>query len=132
MIFMVIIITKPEFFDGEAQRISKLLLEGTADLIHIRKPEASQHEVEQLLKAIPSVLYSRLVLHDCHQLALKYGLRGIHLNARNPQPPVGWQGSVVPFHQRVSTTALSALRLYESESYLRQHFEAGLSVGIQS
>ena len=94
LICMVIIITKPGFFEGEAQRIAELLSNGTADIIHIRKPKTSQFEVEQLLEAIPSELYSKLVLHDHLQLAVKYGLHGVHLNSRNPEPPEGWSGSV--------------------------------------
>ncbi len=91
---MTIVITRPDFFEGEAARIAQLLTSGQADLIHIRKPEASRHEIEQLLVAIPVALYSKLVLHDHHELAVQYGLRGVHLNRRNPQPPVGWQGNV--------------------------------------
>ena len=87
---MIIVITRPDFFEGEAEKIAQLLQSGRADLVHIRKPRASQSEVEQLLFSIPTELYSRLVLHDHHSLAIKYGLRGVHLNSRNPEPPAGW------------------------------------------
>ena len=91
---MIIVITRPDFFEGEAEKIAQLLQSGRADLVHIRKPRASQSEVEQLLFSIPSELYSRLVLHDHHSLAIKYGLRGVHLNSRNTEPPAGWSGAV--------------------------------------
>ena len=91
---MIIVITRPDFFGGEAEKIAQLLQSGRADLVHIRKPRASQSEVEQLLFSIPTELYSRLVLHDHHSLAIKYGLRGVHLNSRNPEPPAGWSGAV--------------------------------------
>ena len=91
---MIIVLTRPDFLEGEAEKITQLLQSGRADLIHIRKPQASQSEVEQLLVAIPSALYSRLVLHDHHSLAIKYGLHGVHLNSRNPEPPAGWRGAV--------------------------------------
>ena len=91
---MIIVITRPDFFEGEAAKIAQLLQCGRADLVHIRKPRASQSEVEQLLFSIPTELYSRLVLHDHHSLAIKYGLRGVHLNSRNPEPPAGWSGAV--------------------------------------
>ena len=91
---MIIVITRPDFFEGEAEKITQLLQSGRADLVHIRKPRASQSEVEQLLFSIPTELYSRLVLHDHHSLAIKYGLRGVHLNSRNPEPPAGWNGAV--------------------------------------
>ena len=91
---MIIVITRPDFFEGEAEKIVQLLQSGRADLVHIRKPQASQSQVEQLLLSIPTALYQRLVLHDHHQLAIKYGLHGVHLNSRNPQPPAGWSGAV--------------------------------------
>lgn len=91
---MTIVITLPTFFAGEAERIAQLLQRKDVDIIHIRKPHSAEHEVEQLLQAIPSDLHRRLVLHDHHQLAVKYNLFGVHLNSRNPQPPDAWQGSI--------------------------------------
>ena len=107
---MVIVITKPEFFEGEAEQIVQLLDSGRADLVHIRKPGlgsladsarglelaelAGLERLERLIQALPARVYGRLVLHDGHQLAIKYGLRGVHLNSRNPEPPAGWSGAV--------------------------------------
>ena len=90
---MTIVITLPYFFDGEAEQIVQLL-HSSVDLIHIRKPESKAEEVERLIMSIPSEYYPRLVLHDHHELAMKYHLHGVHLNGRNPQPPLGWEGSV--------------------------------------
>jgi thiamine-phosphate pyrophosphorylase len=90
----IIIITRPEFFDGEAERIVSLLSRGDVSLMHIRKPQASKAEVERLLQQIPPSLFGRLVLHDHHELAQQYHLHGVHLNSRNPEPPSGWQGAV--------------------------------------
>lgn len=90
---MTIVITLPYFFDGEAEQIVQLL-HSSVDLIHIRKPESKAEEVEKLIMSIPSEYYPRLVLHDHHELAMKYHLHGVHLNGRNPQPPMGWEGSV--------------------------------------
>lgn len=96
---MIIVITRPDFFEGEAERIAQLLQSGRADLVHIRKPQHlddpdNLESLENLLRALPPALYPRLVLHDHHELAVKYGLRGVHLNRRNPVPPHGWQGAV--------------------------------------
>ena len=90
---MTIVITLPHFFDGEAEQIVQLL-HSSVDLIHIRKPESKAEELERLVMSIPNEYYPRLVLHDHHELAMKYHLHGVHLNGRNPQPPVGWEGSV--------------------------------------
>ena len=86
----IIVITSPEFIPGEVSLINTLL-EGGVTRIHIRKPQAGVEEVRRLIEAIDSRWYPQLSLHDHHNLALVYGC-GIHLNARNPLPPEGWQG----------------------------------------
>lgn len=112
LISMVIVITKPEFFEGEAEQIVQLLDSGRADLVHIRKPLVSLADsarglelaelaelaglerLERLIQALPARVYGRLVLHDCFDLALKYQLHGVHLNSRHPQPPEGFRGAI--------------------------------------
>ena len=109
LISMVIVITKPEFFEGEAEQIVQLLDSGRADLVHIRKPLVSLADsarglelaelaglerLERLIQALPARAYGRLVLHDCFELALKYQLHGVHLNSRHPQPPQGFKGAI--------------------------------------
>lgn len=94
MKFKTIVITLPDFHCGEAERITDLLRQGKADIVHIRKPHARIEEVESLLRAIPSDCHCRLVLHDHHVLAQRYSLYGVHLNSRHPEPPVAWTGSV--------------------------------------
>jgi len=91
---MIIVITLPHFFPGEAERIAALLQHGVADLVHIRKPDSTAEEMETLITALPPTLYGQLVLHDHHQLAVRYGLSGVHLNRRNPAAPEGWLGTV--------------------------------------
>ena len=82
-----VVITLPEFFPGEAEKIAAMLNDGIADLIHLRKPGSSAADMERLIQQIPSSLHRCLVLHDHHHLAPQYGLHGIHLNSRNPEPP---------------------------------------------
>ena len=91
---MTIVITRPDFFTAEAERITELLLSGQASLVHIRKPGSTASETEALIRALPASLYDRLTLHDHFHLAVRYGLHGIHLNRRNPQAPAGWPGAV--------------------------------------
>ena len=86
----IIVITSPEFIPGEVSLINTLL-EGGVTRIHIRKPQAGIEEVRKLIEAIDSRWHERLSLHDYHEMAIEYGC-GIHLNARNPLPPEGWQG----------------------------------------
>lgn len=91
---MTIIITLPYFFEGEAEKIVSFLEDGTAYLVHIRKPGEKEEDVERLIRLIPEQYHSRLVIHDHHQLAVKYAFHGIHLNSRFPTAPEGWQGSI--------------------------------------
>ena len=89
---MLIVITLPYFIEREAERIVQRL--ANVDLIHLRKPESTSDEMERLIREIPKDYHKRLVLHDHHHLAVKYGLYGVHLNSRNPLPLEGWKGSV--------------------------------------
>lgn len=89
---MIIVITLPDFIPVEGDKIVRLLQR--VDLVHIRKPNASEAEVERLINDIPAKYHPRLVLHDHHRLAAKYHLYGVHLNGRNPLPPDNWEGSV--------------------------------------
>lgn len=88
--FKIIGITLPEPVDGEAGLIELMLREGIGRM-HIRKPDATGAEMEQLIEAIHPDLRPRLSLHSHHHLAVKFGT-GIHLNAAHPTPPEGYQG----------------------------------------
>ncbi|MBO5729097.1 MAG: bifunctional hydroxymethylpyrimidine kinase/phosphomethylpyrimidine kinase [Paludibacteraceae bacterium] len=78
----LIIITKESFFPEEALWIN-LLMRQKGVILHLRKPSASETDMETLLQQIDTAHYSRIVLHDHFSLAPKYQLMGIHLNQRN-------------------------------------------------
>ena len=84
-------ITPEGFLPGEECLIAVLLDHGL-DRLHLRKPGASRHEVEELLRSIPHRCYNRIVLHDHFELAAAYRLAGVHLNRRNPMPPAAVPG----------------------------------------
>ena len=92
--FLKIAVTTQWALEGEAGRIVSLLLDEGFDYVHLRKPEWSPDHMEDLIRRIPSELHGRLVLHDCHELAPKYGLGGIHLNNHNLSPRDGVTYSV--------------------------------------
>lgn len=85
-----IVITSPEFLDDEAALIASLFRRGL-DILHLRKPQAEIGEVERLLRRIPKEYYGRIVVHDHFALCRDYGLMGIHLNSRHPQPPTDFR-----------------------------------------
>lgn len=91
---MVVVITLPDFFEGEIDRLQALLDRPDVDIMHIRKPASTEAEMDAFIAKISPCYYHLLVLHDFHHLAEKYKLYGIHLNSRNPIPLSGWKGSV--------------------------------------
>lgn len=91
---MLIVITLPTFFEHEAEAIVAQFERRGIDYLHLRKPAAEEGEVEALLQQIPARYYPRIVMHDFHILAQKYGLGGIHLTSRHPEAPVGWTGRI--------------------------------------
>ena len=88
-----LVITSPDFFDGEAQFLHRLFAHGV-DIVHLRKPGATADDCARLLDDLTSDDRRRIVIHDFFELAQPYGLRGIHLNARRSTVPDGWQGHV--------------------------------------
>ena len=89
----LIVITSPYFFKGEDSILSHLFDEGMQHL-HLRKPDSEANELRKLLDRIPDIYYPKVVLHDCFNLAIEYGLGGIHLNRRNNQSPDGFTGTI--------------------------------------
>lgn len=90
---MLIVITLPYFFPNEVAQIKGYFRNGL-EILHLRKPEAYVEEIVALIEQIPSEYHPRIVLHDHHELAIRYGLKGIHLNSRNPSPPEGFKGDI--------------------------------------
>ena len=114
----IVVITPPHAVPREAATI-RLLLDAGIDRVHIRKPEASREELCALLEAIPEPLRPRLSLHDGHCLATRYGIGGVHLNARNP---------LVPLTRRAGGRHRLQLPLPQPD--LRQHLEKRLPRGL--
>lgn len=76
-----VIITYPVNFEGEIEQILSVL-EDKKVILHLRKPDATEKEYEDLLKAIPQHLLSKVVLHDYYHLAEKYAVGGFHLSTK--------------------------------------------------
>ena len=88
-----IAITAERIAPDEASRIVRIL-EAGFDYVHLRYPEAPADAVAALLDQIPEHYHGRLRLHDHFQLARRYRLGGLHLNGRNPERPLWWDGPV--------------------------------------
>ena len=124
--FVKIAITLPGDVVDEPARIMNLLDNGFWR-VHIRKPDWSLDEVEQLIKKIGCKYRSRLVLHDKHALAVTYSLAGVHLNRRNPVNHTGLPASV-------SCHSVEELDLYPHACYrfLSPIYDSISKVGYKS
>lgn len=76
----MILITYPEPLEGEHELIKDCFEEGLQDL-HLRKYEASEQEVLDLLKRIPEKYHPRIVLHHHHYLVRSFNIKGVHFNS---------------------------------------------------
>ena len=80
----VIAITRPaatESAAAEARAIADVLRAGRISRVHLRKPEATAAQMEEIVRLIPEELYSRISLHSHFGLAVKYRLGGVHVNS---------------------------------------------------
>ena len=62
----LIVITTPQFFEGEAAAVTSLFQNGL-EILHLRKPGASAEEMGNFLQQIPSG-YKGHVSRSCHSL----------------------------------------------------------------
>lgn len=74
---MIIVITPEELIQNETTVINQMFREGL-DLLHVRKPFASDQEMKTFLDAIDPVFYSQCVLHSHFELAEPYGISRLH------------------------------------------------------
>ena len=85
-----IVITLPTFIPDEARLIAGLFQRGL-DVLHLRKPGSDEGSCRRLLDGISECWHERIVVHDHFSLCRDYGLLGVHLNGRHPQPPADFQ-----------------------------------------
>lgn len=86
-----IVITLPRVMEGEAKALMEICKEPCAPIVHIRKPESSEAEVERLLNRLKAsgCDMSRLTTHYNEPLARKYGLGGVHLRGEELEKGAG-------------------------------------------
>lgn len=82
----LIIITNEIVFEGDGALLNNLFAEGMQTL-HLRKPFATEAEVEHLLSQIDRKYHKQIVLHDHFSLLKTFDLKGVHLNRRNTIHP---------------------------------------------
>lgn len=75
----LIVITAPEFFDGETEILNQLFESGLMRL-HVRKPQSQRQEVEKLVSEIDSNFKERVTIHYYSELVSEMGLGGMHFS----------------------------------------------------
>ena len=77
--FLLAVLSLPGVFPGEADYMEALLAAGVGRL-HLRKPEATELELEELCRRLAPRWAERLVLHGprSRELALRYGVPNVH------------------------------------------------------
>jgi len=108
----LIVITTEHFFDGEPNTLN-LLFDNGMELLHLRKPEASEAEMAHLIRQIQPKYHTRIVLHDHFSLTTAFHLKGIHLNRRNHDIPAHFQGT-----KSLSCHTLEELEQHPDMDYL--------------
>lgn len=74
----LILISPPQTIHQETHWVNQLFESGL-DCFHLRKPESNRSELETFLHEINPMYHQMIVLHNHHELAEKYSLKGIHL-----------------------------------------------------
>lgn len=78
----MIVISNPTEIVNETNIIHALFEEGM-ELFHIRKPNYSIEELRSFLSAIHSSYYSKLVLHQHHDLAEEFQINRLHFTEKD-------------------------------------------------
>lgn len=81
---LLVVITRPDCYEGEAEQITLLLNADPHFLLHLRKPEAAADDYRKILDRLPATELHRITLGGHHELAEDYPVGGVHLNGRGP------------------------------------------------
>jgi thiamine-phosphate pyrophosphorylase len=79
---VLIVITSPDKIPNESALINQLFAQGLK-ILHLRKPSWTKPDFEALLKSINPANKHKVVLHQFHELASKYNVKGLHLREEN-------------------------------------------------
>ncbi len=74
----LIVVSEPEFIQGEHEAVHALF-EAGLELFHLRKPDATEQQLDEYLKKIKPAFMRRIVLHQHYPLINRFNLKGIHL-----------------------------------------------------
>lgn len=73
----IIVISSPDFFQGEADVINQLF-EAGLEKLHLRKPDSTVEDYAELINQISSANHNKIVLHNHYQLIDSFRIGGMH------------------------------------------------------
>jgi len=73
----LVVVTPPDYFEGEGQLINALFTAGL-DLLHLRKPENDEEKFRKLMLAIRPEYYPAVSIHQHHELADEFSVKRLH------------------------------------------------------
>ncbi|KAF6259609.1 thiamine monophosphate synthase [Scenedesmus sp. NREL 46B-D3] len=84
----LVLITPPTINSTEPQLCNALFAAGL-QVLHVRKPTAAVQEVRHYLQQLDSQYLQRVMVHQHHDLAFDFNLKGIHFKEKDrPAPPI--------------------------------------------
>jgi thiamine-phosphate pyrophosphorylase len=102
----VIVYTTPDILQKETTLINRFFEEGL-EILHLRKPDASETEIRKVIECIKSKYHSKIMIHNHYALADEYGLRGIHFTEKTK--PIIHEYREKPFHKSMAVHVLQEL-----------------------
>ena len=82
--FSIVIISSATIVPNEAAIIQQLFEEGL-EVFHLRKPEADEQAVRQLIEAIPAEYHNRIAMHGFFHLMPAYNIHRWHFREEHRQ-----------------------------------------------
>jgi thiamine-phosphate pyrophosphorylase len=73
----LIVVTRPDYFEGEAELINQLFADGLR-LLHIRKPVNNVRQFRELMKGIHPDYYPLISIHQHHEFAGEFSIQRLH------------------------------------------------------
>ncbi|MDR7128975.1 thiamine-phosphate pyrophosphorylase [Algoriphagus sp. 4150] len=110
---MLIVVSSAEMLENEPAAINQLFAAGLK-LFHLRKPDAGEEEIRNLLTAISEEYLPRVVLHQHHLLAGEFGIHRIHFKEAERRKLTASDYSIMEDSGLVYSTSVHSPEAYQS------------------
>ncbi len=104
----LIVISNPTNVSNEHSLLNSMFEMGL-EYFHLRKPNFTDKKLKEYIELIPEQFHNRVIIHSHHQLAIEYGLKGVHYTSKNQYQEL----TVFPkhVHQSASFHSLDELKM---------------------